>query len=184
MSTQSLSAPSYGALHVADVAERANVTSATVRYYARSKLLSPRRNPENGYRCFSLADVHRVEFIRQAQALGLTIGDIKGILETVDAGMTPCDEVKSLVKRRLERVRTQVAELQATEARMSEAVELWRTMDEPVPRNGEFCPLIERVEVESCGSPDNARRQTRRNPHPTPCHCPQPGETSRPALAG
>ncbi len=183
MSTQSLSAPPYGALHVADVAKRANVTPATVRYYARSKLLSPRRDPENGYRCFSLADVHRVEFIRQAQALGLTIGDIKGILETVDRGATPCDEVKSLVKRRLERVQTQIAELQATEARMTKAVRLWRTMDEPVPQDGEYCPLIERVEVEICGSPDSARRQTRRNPQPTPCHCPQPSEASRQALS-
>lgn len=184
MSTQFSSAPLYGALHVADVAERAKVTPATVRYYAGSKLLSPRRNPENGYRCFSLADVHRVEFIRQAQALGLTIGDIKGILETVDRGATPCEEVKSLVKRRLERVQTQIADLQATEARMTEAVNLWRTMDEPVPRDGEFCPLIERVEVETCGGSDSAPRQTRRNPHPTPCHCPRSNEVTRLALSG
>lgn len=183
MFTHSLAAPPHGALHVADVAKRADVTHASVRYYVRIKLLSPKRDPENGYRCFSLADVRRVEFIRQAQALGLTIGDIKSILETVDEGETPCDQVKSLVMRRFDRLSNQIAELRATEARMRGAILAWQTMGEPEPAAGEFCPLIERVDVENCNKPEAARRQTRRNPHSTPCHCPRPGEASRLSLS-
>lgn len=144
MSIQSFEAH-FSALRVADVAQVAGVTPATVRYYARVKLLSPKRNPENGYRCFSLSDVHRVEFIRKAQSLGLTIGEIKTVLATIDAGEQPCHQVKALVQKRLRQVRGQIAELQSTEARMTEALKAWDHMDSPTPRDGEFCPLIERA---------------------------------------
>ncbi len=63
--------------HVADAAKEANVTPATIRYYARTGLIHPRRDPDNGYRYFVGEDVRRITFIRQAKALGLTIKDIK-----------------------------------------------------------------------------------------------------------
>jgi len=42
------------------------------------------------------------------------------------------------------RVQDQLADLQATEARINEAVATWRTMSDSAPQEGEFCPLIER----------------------------------------
>jgi len=111
-----------GTLHVAELARQADVTPATVRYYARVGLLSPGREPENGYRCFSSDDLHRVVFIRQAQALGLTIGDIRIILEGVDRGKVPCHQVKSLVEQRLIELRGHIAELRDTEQRITRAL--------------------------------------------------------------
>ena len=184
MSKQSYEIPSLGALHVAEVARLAEVTPATVRYYTRIKLLDPKRDPDNDYRCYSLSDVRRVEFIRQAQALGLTIGDIKSVLATVDHGDSPCRQVKSLVTERLLRVQEQIVDLLATENRISEAVEAWRDMSTPTRQNGEFCPLIERVEVANCHQPSAPRRQTQRRPVHETCHCPpQVGDTDGLALA-
>jgi MerR family transcriptional regulator, Zn(II)-responsive regulator of zntA len=136
-------------LHVAELARKANVTPATVRYYARIGMLSPDREPENGYRCFVAEDVHRVVFIRQAQALGLTIGDIKEILRTVDHGEVPCGQVKSLVEERLLSIQRDISRLRATEIRMKQAIGLWTRMGDPVPHDGELCPLIERVDTPS-----------------------------------
>ncbi len=138
-----------GSLHVAELARKAGVTPATVRYYARVGMLSPDREPENGYRCFAAEDVHRVVFIRQAQALGLTIGDIKTILETVDQGEVPCGQVKSLVEQRLASITDRVTQLKATQMRMRQAIGLWEMMGDPRPHNGELCPLIERIDEPS-----------------------------------
>jgi MerR family transcriptional regulator, Zn(II)-responsive regulator of zntA len=132
-------------LHVAKLASQAEVTPATVRYYSRIGLLRPSRDPENGYRCFVATDLRRVVFIRQAQTLGLTIGDIRAILETVDQGEAPCHQVKSLVQQRLAGIRVQIAGLQATEAYISKALTSWNDMDDQVRTNGELCPLIERA---------------------------------------
>ena len=145
MLNQSSSSELLGTLHVADLASQTDVTPATVRYYSRIGLLHPGRDPENGYRCFSAADLRRVVFIRRAQTLGLTIGDIKAILETVDHGEAPCHQVKSLVRHRLASIRARIAELRATEQRITKALMLWSYLGDQIRDKGELCPLIERA---------------------------------------
>ena len=133
-----------GALHVAELAERAGVTPATIRYYSRVGLLSPGREPENGYRCYTSDDLKRVEFVRQCQKLGLKIGDIKAILEIVDQGDMPCGQVKTLVEQRLATIRDKLAEYQKVERRICEALESWERMPRDAnPVKGQLCPLIE-----------------------------------------
>ena len=138
----------FGAFHVAELARRAHVTPATIRYYTRVGLLDPGREPDNDYRCFSIADLRRVEFVRQAQSLGLTLGDIQAILDTIDHGESPCHQVRSLVEQRLVSIRERIADLQATDARISRALKLWKRMEQPAPADGEFCPLIEHAAVD------------------------------------
>ena len=137
-----------GSLHVTDLAQRAGVTPATIRYYARIGLLNPGREPDNGYRCFTSDDLHRVSFIRQAQAVGLTIADIKTVLDTVGRGEIPCPQVRSMVIQRLAAVREQITQLEATESRIEEALATWKRTGDQAPGPGEVCPLIERLEAE------------------------------------
>jgi DNA-binding transcriptional MerR regulator len=141
-------ARSFGSMHVAELALRADVTPATIRYYARIGLLNPGREPENDYRCFSTRDLRSVIFIRQAQALGLTIGDIKAILKRIEDGEIPCQQVRSLVEQRLESTRGHIADLQATETRITHAMELWEQMPDQAPFDGELNLLIDRVDEE------------------------------------
>lgn len=147
MSNDPIFAESPGRFYVAELAQRTGVTPATIRYYVRRGLLEPERDPRNGYRCFSVADLNRLVFIRQAKALGLTIKNIRTVLKAVDDGQVPYREVKSMVRKNLENTRERIAELQAAEARMSETVEIWQRMGELPPREDELCPLIERLAV-------------------------------------
>jgi DNA-binding transcriptional MerR regulator len=136
-----------GRFLVAELAQRAEVTPATVRYYSRIGLLDPGREAENGYRCFSTKDLHRIEFIRRAQTLGLTIGDIKSILDSQSNGEIPCGQVKSMVKNRLAIIRERISDLQTTAALITKAMSVWNQSGEPNPRDGEICPLIEGLET-------------------------------------
>ncbi len=133
-----------GALHVADVARRAEVTPATVRYYARIGLLNPGRDDQNGYRRFRHDDLHRLQFIRKAQALGLTIADIRSILERIDDRQPVCDQVVSLLRARLEGVRQAQVELEATEARIERVLSQYSSSINP---GSGYCPLIEQAEL-------------------------------------
>lgn len=148
-----------GSLHVAELAAQTGVTPATIRYYARTGLLHPGREPENGYRCFSGDDKNRVRFVRQAQALGLTISDIKHVLETVDHGEVPCHQVQSLVESRLESIREQITELQATEERIHHALVAWDDIGRTQPTDGELCPLIERLVFDDASLPEPSTRK-------------------------
>jgi DNA-binding transcriptional MerR regulator len=143
--TQTPAIDTFRPLHVTDLAAQADVTPATVRYYSRVGLLSPGREPENGYRCFSSNDVRRVRFIRQAQALGLKIGDIKAILETIELGETPCHQVKSLVRERLTAIQNELVTLTATKSRIEAALEIWENAPNPKQDTGQLCPLIEQA---------------------------------------
>jgi MerR family transcriptional regulator, Zn(II)-responsive regulator of zntA len=140
-------APRLGPLQVADLARRADVTPATVRYYARIGLLHPVRDAGNGYRRFSASDLRRVRFIRKAQTLGLSIGDIRAVLDHLEDGDPVCDLVIRLVRKRLEDVRRQLAELEATEARIVGALKRWSAVPEPTGAGAAVCPLIESIDM-------------------------------------
>ncbi len=150
MHTQLFSARAFGALRVTDLAKRAGVTPATVRYYSRIGLLSPEREPDNGYRLFSKEDLRRIEFIRQAQALGLRIGDIKEILKTVEQGEMPGQQLRNLVEQRRAIIREEVSQLQAIEGRIEQVLESWQTMPANELFDGLLCPLIEQSSPRSC----------------------------------
>ena len=144
----SLDAVSPGGLHVSELAEQAGVTAATIRYYSRSGLLHASRDPHNGYRYFSPADVKRVQFIRQSQDLGLKIADIKGIFDSVEQGKAPCGKVESLVRQRLDAISLQIEELRATKQRIAAAIREWEEDGDLAAQEARFCPLIEKL---GCG---------------------------------
>ena len=146
------STPYQGSLHVADLARRSGVTPATVRYYARIGLIDCRKDPNNGYRCFSGTDAKRIAFIRRAQAFGLTISDIKRVFESIEAGDDPSELVRSMVEDRLATVRARIAKLTSTEDRIRKAMSAWRAMGNPPPADGELCPLVERLDIDKVDS--------------------------------
>jgi DNA-binding transcriptional MerR regulator len=76
-----------GGSPAAELAQRVQVTIATIRYCSCIGLLDPVRNAENGYRCFPPTDLQRIAFIRQGMAL--TIGDIKSDQELRAIGEVP-----------------------------------------------------------------------------------------------
>ena len=67
-------------LRSSELANRGGVNLETVRYYERRGLLpKPPRTPA-GYRTFDAGAVRRLRFIRQAQALGFSLKEIKELL--------------------------------------------------------------------------------------------------------
>lgn len=144
----SIESHSLDGLHVADLAKKAGVTPATIRYYSRTGLLHARRDPNNDYRYFSPADVNRVQFIRKAQELGLKIADIKSIFASVEQGKAPCGKVEALVRERLEAISQQIEELRATRDRIASAITEWEQNGPRSNEDARFCPLIERLGCE------------------------------------
>ncbi len=61
------------------LAARAGVSTDTLRYYEKRRLISAERRA-NGYRDFTEPTVERVRLIRLAQTLGFTLCEIREIL--------------------------------------------------------------------------------------------------------
>ncbi|MEC9341037.1 MAG: MerR family transcriptional regulator [Pseudomonadota bacterium] len=130
---------------VNELANLVGVSVDSVRHYTKLGLLSPSRDPANGYRRYAPGDVKRLRFIRAAQSLGFKLAEIKQILADSDAGRSPCPEVRRIMDRRIEENRARLAELTALQTRMEAACREWGSMPDGDGSGEIICPLIEAV---------------------------------------
>ncbi len=86
-------------LRIGEVAKRSDVSIDTLRYYERLKLLPPTRRSSGFFRLFTVEHIERVQFIKQAQDLGFSLEEIKGLLAT--GGADECRNVRDLLRRKL-----------------------------------------------------------------------------------
>lgn len=132
---------------VSELASRASVTPDTVRHYVQIGLLQPRRNPDNGYKLFEPADVHRLRFVRQAKSLGFTLSEIREIFGHAQKGESPCPWVREIIQRRITENRQHLDEMMALQQRMEAALASWNEMPDGIPSGDSVCHLIEEVPV-------------------------------------
>ena len=84
---------------IGEVATRSGVSVDAVRYYERLKLLPRARRTSGNFRLFGPEAIERVQFIKQAQELGLTLDEIKGLLAT--GGADECRRVRDLLNKKI-----------------------------------------------------------------------------------
>lgn len=127
------------------LARLANVSVETIRYYERRSLLEPAPRTQSGYRVYPPSTVERIRFIKQAQALGLSLADVKEILVGLDPLRGPdCRRVHDLLSRHLREVDARMRALEALRSTLVRHVEscaqtLTAGRDEP-------CPTVDALE--------------------------------------
>ena len=108
MTTQSLER----ALQIGEVAKGGDVTVETVRYYERRGLLNQaERTASSGYRSFPTEAVRRLRFIRRAQTLGFSLGEIGELLDLGSKPGARAVEVREKVDQKLADVRQKIDDL-------------------------------------------------------------------------
>ena len=130
-------------LTVSALSKAAQTTPDAIRHYVRIGLLTPSRNPDNGYRLFSNDDIKKVKFIRRAKGLGFTLHEIQTIFDHGNAGQSPCPAVREMIRQRINKNRERLAELNRLQQRMDGALERWKTMPDGEPDGEAICHLIE-----------------------------------------
>lgn len=132
---------------VSELAVRCGIAAHVVRYYARIGLLTPTRDPENGYKLFNRDDVVRMRFIRQARSLGFTLEEIQEILQHGDSGIAPCPMVRQTLLRRIDENHQLIKELLDKQQRMEKALALWNEMPDQARDADSACHLIEQAAI-------------------------------------
>lgn len=98
-------------LTIGKLADRAGVNIETIRYYQRRGLLDEPKKPLGGYRRYTPETAKRVRFIKRAQALGFTLEEVAGLLQT-DAA-SACSETRELAAHKLTLIEAKLSELTA-----------------------------------------------------------------------
>ena len=100
------------ALTIGEVAQLTGLPVKRIHYYERRGLLAPPRRSEAGYRLYGAEEVARLEFVKRAKLLGLTLEEIRELVSLA----ADCNEGE-LVPR-LEEVLTE--KLRETERKIAE----------------------------------------------------------------
>lgn len=103
-------------MRIGALAATAGLTTKTIRFYEQTGLLAPPPRTSGGYRDYPPGTGARLAFIRDAQAAGLSLAEIRGVLAIRDAGQAPCQHVIDLIGRHLVQVDQRIAELTRTRA--------------------------------------------------------------------
>lgn len=101
-------------MRIGTLAAAAGLTTKTIRFYEQAGLLAAPPRTVTGYRDYPAEAADRLAFIRDAQAAGLTLAEIRGVLAIRDAGQPPCQHVTTLIEVHLEHVEQRIADLLAT----------------------------------------------------------------------
>ena len=101
-------------MKIGRLATKAGVSTDTLRYYEKRKLLISDRRP-NGYRDFPDTMVERVRLIRLAQSLGFSLREIKDILTRLGDDL-PAEDIVGLLTEKLEQVEARIAALKELQA--------------------------------------------------------------------
>jgi MerR family transcriptional regulator, copper efflux regulator len=100
-------------MRIGDVAEHAGLSTKALRYYEQSGLIdAPARTP-SGYRDYDESVLDRLRFIRAAQAVGLSLGEIRGVIAFREQGSPPCGHVLELIESRATDLDRRISELRA-----------------------------------------------------------------------
>ena len=78
---------------IQQVAQEVGLTTKTIRYYESLKIIEPAKRKSNKYREYTMLDMSRLRFVKQARALGLSLTEIKPLVKHCIDGN--CDELKS-----------------------------------------------------------------------------------------
>ncbi len=124
-------------LKIGELAARGGVSRDTIRFYEREGLLPRAQRTPALYRVYGGEDEGRLLFIRQAQALGLTLDDIRELVR-LEQLRTPgeCRRVARLLRDRIEAIDRKISELRAFRRQLVESLERCDKAD------GEACPVV------------------------------------------
>jgi DNA-binding transcriptional MerR regulator len=98
-------------LQIGEIAALSGVSVDTVRYYEKLRLLPAAPRKSSGYRVFSPKAVEQIKFIKQAQELGFSLDEIKGLLKS--GGAEECLQVRDLLERKVAEMDEQIKKMKA-----------------------------------------------------------------------
>jgi MerR family transcriptional regulator, copper efflux regulator len=99
-------------MRIGELAQTAGVTTKTIRYYESIGVLEEPARTDAGYRSYGPGAIERLDFVKHSQSSGLTLAEIKSILEIKDRGGQSCEHTRALLHRHLDELDTKIAELQ------------------------------------------------------------------------
>jgi DNA-binding transcriptional MerR regulator len=116
-------------MRIGELSRRTGNSTKTIRYYEDIGVLPAPDRTANGYREYSDEAVDRLEFIRDAQAAGLTLTEIASILDLRSQGESTCHHVIDLLERHMTALDRHIKTLRVTRKKLASLSAQARSLD-------------------------------------------------------
>lgn len=131
-------------LKIGEVSTQSGLPVKTIRYYEEIGLLAPNvERSDTGYRLFNPMVLSRLAFIKRSQSLGLTLNEVRQILQVHDQGDLPCHEAKQHIQGKVEAITQQIEALEALRAELQSLLLGWQEMPPAHLASHTICPNIQ-----------------------------------------
>lgn len=134
-------------MKIGDLARAVGTTVKTIRFYEDAGLIRAAPRTESGYRIYEKADVERLEFIRSAKRLGMSLEEIRGVLQLHDLNEPTCVHVRALLDDKIARIELALKELRDFRRELASLRDKAGDLEDCCPTGGNICGIVERSEV-------------------------------------
>jgi DNA-binding transcriptional MerR regulator len=124
-------------LTIGVLARRVGLRPSAVRYYERRGIIPRSARLPNGYRVYDEKTLTYLQLVRRAQALGITLKEVRPLVQLVQRRTRPCESVHALVATRLREVEAAIQELEMLRRQLRNLVR--QTQPGHCP-SSELCP--------------------------------------------
>ncbi|MDX8480486.1 Cu(I)-responsive transcriptional regulator [Mesorhizobium sp. VK24D] len=125
-------------MNIGIASDRSGLPPKTIRYYEDIGLVRPDRT-DNGYRDYSVADIHELRFLQRARSLGFSVDECRQLLSLYQDRNRESADVKAIAEAKLAEIDRKIAELASLRRLLSHLVEHCQGDDRP------DCPIIDEL---------------------------------------
>jgi|SRR6185437_4667878 len=117
-------------MRIGELAKRSGTSVQTLRYYEREGILRRPARTASGYRAYSAADAEHVIFLRNCQAMGFTLNDIRTLSAMHGLGPAlanaspghPQAQFLALARERLAQIEGKIADLKQLQLQIGDLI--------------------------------------------------------------
>jgi len=137
-------------MNIGQAADLSSLPPKTIRYYEDIGLISPARRG-NGYRDYSMREVHELGFVARARGLGFSIEECRHLLDLYRDEERASSEVRDAAISHVATIRKKISELRSMEQTLSQLIGECAGDAQP------DCPIMDELTGERSGDEHKTR---------------------------
>lgn len=102
-------------MKIQEFAQRAGLSTKTIRYYESIGILPPPHRTPNGYRDYDEQDIERARFVAGIRSVDLSLDEITEILAMRDRREAPCRTLLDLIEQKADQIEERIRLLKQME---------------------------------------------------------------------
>ena len=135
-------------MKIGELADATGLSAKAIRFYEAEGLIADPPRTDSGYQVYAEPDLARLAFILKAKRLGLSLVEIKGILQLHDRSEPTCVHVRSLLEEKVARIETVIQDLLGLKEELESLRNKATSLVDCRPLGGNICSIIEHSGIE------------------------------------